>query len=459
MVTTHLRSSIGTVIALYTVGGIFGSLSCIFLGDRLGRRKMIFLMTGISVIGVILMASSFDLPQFIVARLVLGLGTGGYLATVPVWQSEISKANKRGAHVVADGIFIGAGASLALFIDFGLYFVKSNSVAWRFPLAFQIVMSVIVMFTITLFPESPRWLLKKGRHEEAREILSALLDCDPHDEQVNKDIRDIELSLAIAGSGKWGDMLKNGEQRLLHRTILAASGQMFQQMCGINLITFYATTIFQQYLNMDPIQSRVLAACMTLTQPLGGLLAFFTVERLGRRPLMIYSAGVMAISMAILAGTTSAENNTAALVVAVVFLFVFQFVFTIGYSGLTFLFATEVAPLQIRAAVSAVSTAAVWIFNFLLAEVTPIGFNSIDYQYYIIFAVLNAVIVPCVIFCFPETKGRTLEEIDEIFVRSKNIFDPPRIARSLPKMHFSDAHAAEPEAATSEEGVKVSDKA
>ena len=146
----------------------------------------------------------------------------------------------------------------------------------------------------------------------------------------------------------------------------------------------------------------------------------------------------MSVSMAVLAGTTSLTGNTGALVTAVVFLFVFEFIFTVGYSGLTFLYATEVAPLQLRAAISAVSTAAVWTFNFLLAEVTPVGFNTIEYRYYIIFAVLNAVIVPVVYFFFPETNGRSLEEIDEIFLRSKSVLDPPRLARTLPRMHLAE---------------------
>ena len=141
----HFHSQIqGTVVALFTVGGIFGSLSCIWLGDRLGRRKMIFMMGGISIIGAILMSSSFSLGQFIVARLVLGVGTGGYLATVPVWQSEISLAHKRGAHVVTDGIFVGIGTALALFIDLGMYFVPTNSVSWRFPLAFQVSQPALI---------------------------------------------------------------------------------------------------------------------------------------------------------------------------------------------------------------------------------------------------------------------------------------------------------------------------
>ncbi|KAL3467280.1 general substrate transporter [Aspergillus heterothallicus] len=435
----HYNSTIqGTVVALYTVGGIFGSLSCIYLGDLLGRRKVIFWTSAVSIIGAVLMASSYSLAQFIVARLVLGVGTGGYVATVPVWQSEISQANKRGAHVVTDGIFIGAGIAISLWIDFGFYFVTGNSVSWRFPLAFQVILSLLVMGFITVFPESPRWLVKQGRLDDARDILAALADVPSDDISITQALADIERSLALSGSGSWRDMLSMGEQRLFHRTVLAASGQMFQQMCGINLITFYATTIFEQYLGLSPLQSRILAASMCLTQPLGGFLAFFTIDRLGRRPLMLWSAAGMSASMAILAGTTSLTNNTAALVVAVIFLFVFEFIFTVGYSGLTFLYATEVAPLQLRAAISAVSTAAVWTFNFLLAEVTPVGFNTISYRYYIIFAVLNAAIIPTVYFFFPETNGRSLEEIDEIFLQSRSVFDPVKIARTLPSMHLAE---------------------
>ncbi|KAJ5706743.1 general substrate transporter [Penicillium malachiteum] len=442
----HYNSTIqGTVVALYTVGGMFGSLSCVQLGDILGRRRVIFITTFISLIGAILMATSFSLAQFIVARLVLGYGTGGYVATVPVWQSEISKPVKRGAHVVTDGIFIGAGITISLWIDFGFYFVTGSSVSWRFPLAFQVVLSLVVMVFVMLFPESPRWLIKKGRVEEARAILAALANVEEDCEEINLEIRDIETSLVLSGSGSFKDMFTMGEQRLFHRTVLAACGQMFQQMCGINLITYYATTIFEQYLGLDAVQSRILAASMCLTQPLGGFLAYFTIDRLGRRVLMLWSAVGMSISMAILAGTNSLSNNNGAMIAAVVFLFVFEFIFTVGYSGLTFLYATEVAPLQLRAAISAVSTTAVWMFNFLLAEVTPVGFDTISWRYYIIFAVLNAAIVPIVYFCFPETNGRSLEEIDEIFLQSKSIFDPPRIARSLPRIHVAETQGMDAE--------------
>lgn len=106
------------------------------------------------------MAASFDFAQFIVPRLILGLGIGGYVAMVPVWQSEISPAHKRGSNVVTDGIFVGIGDYL--WIDLAVYFVKDNSVSWRFPLAFQVVIPVIVTIFITISPESPRWLIKNG---------------------------------------------------------------------------------------------------------------------------------------------------------------------------------------------------------------------------------------------------------------------------------------------------------
>ncbi|KAL2818204.1 general substrate transporter [Aspergillus cavernicola] len=136
-----IADDIGTVVVLYTIGRIFGSLSCIYLGDLLGRRKVIFLTSAASFIGAVVMASSFSLAHFIVAWLVLDVGTGGYVAIVPVWQSGLLQTNKRGAHVVTDGISVDAGITIPLWIDTGFYFVTSNYVSWRFPLAFQVILS------------------------------------------------------------------------------------------------------------------------------------------------------------------------------------------------------------------------------------------------------------------------------------------------------------------------------
>lgn len=143
---------------MYTLLGVFGALACTFLGDILGRRKTIFLSCLVQGIGCILMGSAFQFSQFIIARIVLGLGTGGIIATVSVWQAETAKADSRGEHVSSFGIFCALGLILALWLEFGCSYIKSSA-SWRFPLALPIVLGGIVMAFIFSLPESPRYEL------------------------------------------------------------------------------------------------------------------------------------------------------------------------------------------------------------------------------------------------------------------------------------------------------------
>lgn len=146
---------------------------------------------------------------------------------------------------------------------------------------------------------------------------------------------------------------------------------------------------------------------------------------------MLFGAAGMALSMTVLAIVTSIGGSGPG-VVAAVFLFVFNTFFAIGWLGMTWLYPSEIVPLAIRAPSSALSTSANWIFNFMVVMITPVAFAKIGYRTYIIFAVINAVIVPCVYFFYPETAYRSLEEMDEIFRQVegwKGAFDVVRVAR------------------------------
>ena len=423
---------------MYTLFGVFGALGCTLLGDVLGRRKTIFIAAIVQAIGAILQATSFAFEQFIIGRIVLGLGTGGLIATISVWQSEVSKAENRGEHVSAFGIFCGSGIALALWVAFGMSYTQPSSVSWRFTLIFTVFLAILVCAGIFQLPESPRWLSKKGRWEEAREILGLLYDEDPHGETVNQEIQDIQLSIERSSRGSIGAMFKMGPQRTFHRVVLAALAQVFLQMSGINSITYYAPSIYQNELGFTPTLASILAAASQFALILGAICCAYTVDRFGRRRLMLYSATGMSICFACMAGLTSNPDNKIALKAAVFFSFLYLFVYVLGFLGIPFLFASEIAPTHLRAAVCGLSTAVSWLFNFLVAEVTPVAFTDISWKYFLVYFCLNAAFVPTIYFFFPETSQRSLEEIDQIFESSTSIFDTVSVAQKLPKRHLAE---------------------
>ncbi|ODM24360.1 hypothetical protein SI65_01950 [Aspergillus cristatus] len=150
----------GLVNACLQLGALVGALSCSAIGDALGRRKSIFLAGLLALIGQILQCPAFSLAQFIVGRVILGLGIGQLSVTVPVWQSESSSAGKRGRQVIAAGIFICVGFASSSWINFGLGKVSFQPIQWRIPLAIPILFSLVICFSIFALPESPRWLVR-----------------------------------------------------------------------------------------------------------------------------------------------------------------------------------------------------------------------------------------------------------------------------------------------------------
>ncbi|EED17721.1 MFS monosaccharide transporter, putative [Talaromyces stipitatus ATCC 10500] len=430
------RSNIqGAAVSAYNVGCFVGSILCIFIGDRLGRRKTIFLGSSIMVIGATLQCTAFSLAHFIVGRIITGIGNGLNTSTVPTWQSECSKAHRRGQLVMVEGSLITGGICLSYWLDFGFSFLDPNSVSWRFPIAFQVVIALIILAFVMLLPESPRWLIFKGREDEATEVLSALLDTNREDTIVENEFAAIKDTVLEAQNTSWRDLFTMDENRHFHRVVLAYVNQMFQQISGINLITYYAATIYQNSIGLSGFLSRILAACNGTEYFIASWLPIFIIEKAGRRPLMLIGAAGMSLSMVVLAISTSFEGQTKPGIVAAVFLFVFNTFFAWGWLGMTWLYPAEIVPLRIRAPANALSTSANWAFNFMVVMITPVAFQTIKYQTYIIFAVINAFIFPVVYFFYPETAYRSLEEMDAIFHKTKSIWSVVRIAREEPRRY------------------------
>lgn len=347
-------STQGIAVAAYNLGCFLGAIITIFISNPLGRKRMIILGTSIMVVGAILQASATTLPHLIVGRIITGLGNGGNTSTIPTWQSETSRAHKRGKLVMIEGALITCGIMISYWIDLGFSFLD-GSVAWRTPLAFQILFCIFILAFIWGMPESPRWLILQGREDDAREVLAALADKDLHDKEVQNEFVAIKDTVLEMSKGSFSDLFTMGKDRNFHRTVLGYTNQMFQQISGINLITYYAPVIYSG-LGMSSFMSRLLAALNGTEYFIASWPAVFLVERVGRRKLMLFGAAGQAATMAILAGVNSQPDSPSCQVAAIVFLFVFNTFFAIGWLGMTWLYPAEIMPLRIRAPANALST-------------------------------------------------------------------------------------------------------
>ncbi|KAL1869682.1 hypothetical protein VTK73DRAFT_3056 [Phialemonium thermophilum] len=417
----------GVVVGCYDLGAVVGSLLCIGYSDRIGRLKTILIGLILSIIALAIQASAFSLAQFVVGRLLIGAAIGAISASVPIWQAECSSTAHRGAFVVLEGVCISSGISLSEWVAFGLSFAPEGAAQWRVPLIFPVIFPFLVIPFVLMMPESPRWLARVGRLNEARTVLAVLNGEDEHSNAVNEEMNGIEHSLSLV-KGKFNEIFTNGEERISHRTALACWGLMVQQMCGISALVFYTNTVFED-LNFHGVHARLLSTCLTTFQTCCSVAPLFLVDRVGRRTLFVIAGIGLSICSAIIAGTGSLKGSAS--VAATVFVFFYQFFYPFGFLGQTFLYATEVAPLRLRVPIMAIANATQWLSQFVVAQVTPPGTSNLGSHYWIIYAVLNAFFVVVFYIFFPETRGMSLEDMDEVFKNSRSIFDTVRVAKKM----------------------------
>lgn len=181
------------VTAVYELGCLFGAIWALFMGDRMGRRWMIIAGASIMIVGVIIQVTAFighvPLAQFIIGRIVTGVGNGMNTSTIPTYQAECSRTSNRGLLICIEGGIIAIGTAIAYWIDFGASYGPDDLV-WRFPIAFQIVFGIIIIVGMTFLPDSPRYLISKGKVQEGEYVLAALggYEIDSHETQLQKQL-------------------------------------------------------------------------------------------------------------------------------------------------------------------------------------------------------------------------------------------------------------------------------
>jgi sugar porter (SP) family MFS transporter len=399
----------GLVTAIYEIGCLIGAVFILAMGDLLGRRRAIIIGGIIMILGTIIQVTPMkghgQLAQFIIGRIVTGVGNGINTSTVPTYQAECSKTSNRGLLICIEGGIIAFGSLIAYWIDYGASYGPDDLV-WRFPIAFQIIFALIFSTVMIWLPDSPRWLLTHERYEEAERTIAALRGYEIDSEETKAE-RDMILD-SIRASGFAGQkstpvkaLFTNGKTQHFRRMLLGASSQFMQQVGGCNAVIYYFPILFQNSIGETHNMAMLLGGVNMIVYSAFATVSWFIIERVGRRKLFLWGTAGQMLSMVLtfaclIPGTPSAAKGAA------VGLFTYIASFGATWLPLPWLYPAEISPIKTRAKANAVSTCTNWLFNFFIVMITPIMIDRIGWGTYLFFAVVNGCFFPVLYFFYPE---------------------------------------------------------
>ncbi|KAH9812867.1 general substrate transporter [Melampsora americana] len=416
-------SALSTIVAIYEIGCFAGALLTFAIGERLGRRNMLRLGSLWMIVGALLQTFAHGRPQIIIGRIISGIGMGCINSTAPVLQAEFSPKASRGRYACAQLSTLNFGIFLSYWIDYGMTKAFHGDITFRFPIGFQLILIVPILALTFVVPESPRWLLYHGHSSEALKVV-ARLEAKPNDDEiVQAKYREMESNVAYEKSVQvsgYREMFRDDGLSTRRRLAIACSVQFFQQLGGINGIIYYANFIFANSVGFSANMASLMSGFLFTWFFAASFIPWFLIDTIGRRKLLISSTFFMGCVFAILSGVIKQVEDKAAHsyeygVAAAVLCFLYMGAFTTGFQATVWVYPPEVLPLRIRAKGTALATACNWIINFTVVEVFPPAIDNIGWKVYLIFMVFNFSFVPVMFFFYPETKGKSLEEIDLLF--------------------------------------------
>lgn len=421
-----------------SIGTLLGALLAAPVADRIGRRLSISFWSLIVAIGfVVQIAASTAWYQVMIGRLVSGFGVGALSLLVPMYQAETAPPWIRGALVCTYQLFITLGIFLAACFNYGTYtHQQTSSASWRIVLGLGWLWTIILGVGILFFPETPRYDYRQGRTEIARETLMKVYGAPAHHYSIHVQMEEIEnkLRAEVTTTGnpvkQFVGMFK--APRMGYRIWLGMSLQMFQQLTGANYFFYYGTTIFKS------VQISSFVTQMILNGINFGVtfIGLYLVEHYGRRKSLIAGSIWMFVCFMVFASVGHFVldlNDPTSTPKAGVALIVFACLFILGYATtwgpMVWTIQAEIFPSKYRAKAMSLATASNWTWNFLIAFFTPFITGAIDFRYGYVFAACNVTAGLLVYFFVVEGQGRTLEEIDTMYIEHVN---PRKSAKWVP---------------------------
>ncbi|CAI0650243.1 unnamed protein product [Colletotrichum noveboracense] len=406
----------GGIVSSFQGGAILGTIVNMLFSDWLGRRNTVFLGSIISGLGSALQAGSRNLLTLIIGRFIGGAAVGILTSTIPMYASELSEAKHRGKLSGLLQWMLSWGFLVAQWLGYGCSFVKTDF-SWRFPLAFQCIPGIILALGIYFLQESPRWLMEKGRPDEARQGLDKLrIGVD--EKVVEVEYNEIRLAVREQSAlnknwNLWKEILTRPSWR--KRLLLGCALQAFSPLSGINVINYFGPRIYE-LLGIGTQTSLMIIGINGALGIIYNSVGLWMLDRVGRvRPLIVSALGLAA---ALLVNAIQFQyldrSNADQLRSMVAMNFVFGFFFT-PLGIISWVYPAEIFPLEIRALGNALTTFTNWTVNLILVSLSPQALTAVGFKFFYVFFVFNMIAAVCYYLFYPETRGKTLEQMDELF--------------------------------------------
>ncbi|RDW74211.1 elf1-domain-containing protein [Coleophoma crateriformis] len=445
--TDNVNATItGISVSCLQLSAALGALIAGRLGDMIGRKKCV------RIGGIIYFFSAFiqifapDFGTFVAGRTIQGLGVGFLSMTVPIIQTEIAAPHARGLMVGIEYTFLIAGYMLSCWVDYGFNFLLPSNMSWIGPFIIQLALSFILVIMSFFLPETPRWLAKNGFEQEALQTVADLHSngdtSAPHVQSVFKEIHEAVRYEESLGQSSWLEMFT----RYRKRTIVGITVQMFAQLNGINIISFYLPSTLATA-GFDNRRALLYTAANALPYTAATVATWWLADHWGRRPLLILGGVLMAALLGIVCAFTEANlgiqtkaNGQYA------FVMLYNIVYGFTWGPMPWLIPAEIFPLRSRSKGMALATFSNWIFNFIIGMVSPDAFRGIHGYFYLVIASFCLFSAGLAYFYYVETAGHTLEEIavafgDKAFVdNDEDVIASAGLDKTTSHQQSYDAH-------------------
>ncbi|KKZ64080.1 MFS transporter, SP family, sugar:H+ symporter [[Emmonsia] crescens] len=457
----------GWFVSTLLLAAWLGSLANGPFADYIGRKWSMIVAVVIFLVGSAIQAGAVNLEMLFFGRAIAGFAVGQLTMVVPLYISEVSLPTIRGGLVVLQQLSITVGILLSYWIDYGSNYIGGSrcapnipysggtpnspafdpyndvgpngcdgqsDAAWRIPFALQIIPAIILGVGMVFFPDSPRWLLMKDRDEDALVTLGKLRRQSTNHPALIAEYLEIKASVIVENTfatenyaGIKGMRLHAAQYYSLvstwsrfKRLAIGCCVMFFQQFMGCNAMIYYAPTIFGQ-LGLDGNTTSLLATGVYgIVNCLSTLPALFWIDKVGRRALLMCGATGTCISLVIVGAIiakygSSLVDHSSAGWAGIAFIYIYDINFSYSFAPIGWVLPSEIFNLSIRSKAISITTSTTWMCNFIIGLVTPDMLETITWGTYIFFAAFCLLALAFTFFFIPETRGKTLEDMDLVF--------------------------------------------